>query len=162
MQVLELFCPVFEDSPHYNKVIRAIFDSLLNGDWRLNGTVEHYCRGCCKNAKETMRKIVEFVGHALAGRAPGIFARHHWCGADIVLNWTGLFEACHGLLRDCLGIMYPQSDKKKPEAQRDDAEDPPVGLADVVGGAASEEARRSDPSPSQPAQDGKEEGSDWH
>lgn len=100
--ILDMYCPPIRGRPQ-KQLKRAIVAALANGDYRETGQVQHYCQGCCQNEAETKLKFVSVFTNLLAGRAPRVFPRSRWTGADECLRWLGLVASIHGLL----GKVYP-------------------------------------------------------
>ena len=88
--------------PAEGRVLRE----LLNGDWTIQGVLEHYCWGCCDSELHTCLKLDEYLQKTLAKAAPAVFPRHKWIGADIAIDWFGKFVSIHGLLRQVFDSMW--------------------------------------------------------
>lgn len=97
--VLDTFLPVLPKRPG-SRMRRATVELLANGDYSVPGVVQHYCRGCCKDASDTRVKFATVLSNALANTAPKVFPRSRWTGADECLRFFGLLASLNGLLKD--------------------------------------------------------------
>ena len=78
---------------------RATYNILFNGDVSIVGRVQHFCRpGCCKNKRDTERKLRGHGVWCLLPHAPGVFPVHRWTGSDVVVQFLTLLANTHGLL----------------------------------------------------------------
>lgn len=94
----------FSKTPAEGRVLRE----LLNGDWTIQGVLQHYCwgPGCCDSELHTCQKLEEYLLKTLAKAAPPVFPRHKWVGADTAIDWFGKYVAIHGLLRHVFDSMW--------------------------------------------------------
>lgn len=89
---------LYSHMSHRGVLLRSILTHFLNGDWGHEGVIEHYCNGCCQNREHTIERMTRDLIPVLAGRAPALFPRHRWVGAELTLSWAGLLLNCHCLL----------------------------------------------------------------
>ena len=76
-----------------------VLSTLLNGDIRKRGVVEHYCRGCCKSQAETLRTFRRVVVPCLLPPAAfRVLDRQNWTGSDVAICDIALPSLTHGLL----------------------------------------------------------------
>ena len=79
---------------------RVVLEHLLNGDLQRHDAVEFWMPNAEWATPEQVKHVLgEWLVPALL---PGLlppFPRSRWTGADLSLNWCGLLESHHGLLR---------------------------------------------------------------
>lgn len=115
---------------------RALLWHWLNGDWREHSCIQHYKDPTRLQQHNTPEHICKMVTRALlmalAPRAPSLFPRHRWTGADISTDEVGLFCCVHGLLQPAYLAFLVSCDfaPARPWVQR-------VPLATVAGAACA-------------------------
>lgn len=97
--VLDLCLPPLPDTPTTIKN-RSLVEVLANGNYLAAGRFEHYCRGCCKDIRDTRRKIFEIYVPIVAGRRCPLFPRSRWTRSEATMRWLCLLSLTHGLLQE--------------------------------------------------------------
>ena len=96
------------------KVQRMILDWFLSGDLQDESAVFFYPRGMDIDVENVVRT---FIVPALIPITLPVFPRHRWVGGDIAVDWLGLVQSHHGLLKPVLmKISLLVSDSKKPQS----------------------------------------------
>ncbi len=79
---------------------RVLLLTLANGDWQCSGEIQHYINGDPENDEDMLRsEMADGLTQALCSRAPHIYPRHRWTGADLSVDQLALMTCLHSLLR---------------------------------------------------------------
>ena len=82
-----------------NRLKYWVVRKLANGDIRRTEVFAHNCGdGCCRSKKDFLRRLKWFVA-IVAGKMLIIFPRSRWTKMDEAIDWVGLLQNIHGLLR---------------------------------------------------------------
>lgn len=76
----------------------CVLRALLNGDWRREECVEHYCNTCCADEAQTLERLCTLAVDALIPGMCPLFPRSRWTRANNATNYIGLLSNAHGLL----------------------------------------------------------------
>ena len=87
---------------------RCAVAMMLNGDWLNTTELQHWCHGptCCESRQHSIAKVTHALIQCLASRAPPIFPRHKWLGADLSIDYFGRMHCIHGLLSMIIEQMF--------------------------------------------------------
>ena len=129
--VIEQFAPPAKEEPRRRAMVIEILQSLLNGDLRRQGTVEHYCTGCCTSPEESIAKLRKYVPKLFS--SPCYFAKNDWLHWDRPWLSIGLWASCHGLFAEIFlatfgeGADLDEAAGMEPRPRRDDDDVAPGG-----------------------------------
>ena len=71
--------------------------TLANGDIRIRGKWQHYCKpGCCRNKKHFIAKLKQHGQQSVFRGLPAVCPRQRWTGADNAIDDQALPEHIHG------------------------------------------------------------------
>ena len=106
---------------------KFVLSYLLNGNWRDEGELQHFCQyGCCPNFTATLKLLAVYGTWALCPKQPPVFPRSRWTRYDECVDYCGLLQACHGLL----GKLIAEVSGKPVSAPKAAAHVPPAQQAD--------------------------------
>ena len=107
--VFDTFLPDDSEDLRSQRVRKFIIGSLANGDIRLRGCFQHFCRpGCCRNRQHAIEKLLSFFVPAVCGCLPPIWRRGRWTRNDRCIRWAGVLEAIHGMLSSCFRLWFAE------------------------------------------------------
>ena len=102
---LALFSPSVRRRYRHARV-KVLCQQLFNGDWRVQGVVEHRCHPtCCASRNETLEKMTHNVCRLFISLGISIFSKANWVWHE-ALNIYGLGGAMHGLLGDAMLLAF--------------------------------------------------------
>ena len=79
---------------------------IPNGDIRISGVSQHYCKkGCCRGRRDFLRKLKWAVA-ILSGRLCIVINRGRWTKTEEGVDWVGFFESIHSLLSTIYPLWY--------------------------------------------------------
>ena len=79
-----------------------ILDRFVAGSLADSSEVQFFTRDSRLSFEDAMQLMADYVIPALVPTMLATFPRHRWLGGEISIDWLGLVEAHHGLLRDVL------------------------------------------------------------
>ena len=83
--------------------------SMFNGRLRIHSVVEHWCRGCCRNAADCLRRIDAIIDKMYF---PAVWKSSTWNECLQALDFLGLWSSIHGLLEPVFNLcMFPDGKK---------------------------------------------------
>ena len=161
LEVYDLFLPLAGEAKWNNAKRRFILNHFLNGNLTDPDIIEHFCPfGHCLNEEEVRSCFARLVPNALIPSKPPKYARGRWTNYDLAVNWCGLLEAHHSLLKQVI-VQYTGPPQKIPQL--------PKRIADLPPGEDSDGSDKWDgvlkdfladePLPIHDTHDGKSEGS---
>ena len=97
---LQLFAPPPLEQPRRAALAHTIASDLLNGNWLLTGTLEHFCKGptCCQSEDDLRAKLRKFIPKLLVACRVEVFQKNNWVDWVRGLRPFGLLHALHGVL----------------------------------------------------------------
>ena len=100
LQMLDLFAPTPRRQPRRRALLEACATTVLNGEWRQDGALEHYCAGpsCCRDSAHTKQKVEYILSRLLVVLPPALFKRNNWLEWTKGLRAPGFLQAIHGIL----------------------------------------------------------------
>eukprot|EP00971_Amphidinium_carterae_P352799 6492734-Amphidinium_carterae.4 len=104
-EVLAYVLPSRTDRPRLRALILLMAD-LLNGDWREQGRLTHWCKkGCCRSQQHTLNKMMVVLPKAFTVLCKGMFSRGNWSSWPQQLQFF-ILGAIHGFLGHTLAKIF--------------------------------------------------------
>jgi hypothetical protein len=77
--------------------LRYVMSTLLNGDYKKEGVVEHFCNGCCTGRADTVKRFKKYFIRLLFSKGIKVFPRSNWLGSEEALDSVGLLASIHDI-----------------------------------------------------------------
>ena len=87
-------------------VISAMAGTVLNGDWRISGKIQHICCNCCESYEDTLGKALKGLPKLLRVLRPGSISRSNWADWSPPLAYIAVLSSIHGLLPDLYKLAF--------------------------------------------------------
>ena len=102
--LLKAFAP---RQPMQRSLLVSISGTLLNGDWRRKGVLEHRCQaGCCVDRNDTVAKLKKGLVKLLRQMKPTALCKGNWTDWSAPLPFLGWWIGVHHLLPHLFAKAY--------------------------------------------------------
>eukprot|EP00971_Amphidinium_carterae_P071810 1420223-Amphidinium_carterae.1 len=84
--------------PRKKAIVIAIAGTVLNGNWKVSGQLQHICHGCCENEQDTIELMQRWLPKLLRTLRGQALCRGNWLHWPTPLCLVGILTAAHDLL----------------------------------------------------------------